>query len=133
MTTKNKKPEFEIKDELNPRYVFSMSDNRLLTAIISGEIDAIEMAKITLAGRGFNADGKYVGFKEATQELGVKQFACFWGDGYGGPHRSLVNTSNFMTGNGYDIDSIKKIHALGLNEKLDLSDLSGDHFVTRVR
>lgn len=46
-----------IPDEKNPAFVFSTINNEMLAKIASGEIDAQALARLTLAGRCYNADG----------------------------------------------------------------------------
>ena len=56
-------------DELNPAYLFSLTANELLCAIVNGQVDPIALAKKQLANRGYNAQNKWVGFKQAAAEL----------------------------------------------------------------
>ena len=51
-----------IDDELNPRYLFSLTASELLCKIVSGEIDPKEYAWSELRNRGLDASGKWVGF-----------------------------------------------------------------------
>lgn len=52
-------------DEQNPDYMFSLTSNDLLGAIVRGEIDVIELAKKTLSNRGFDENGIWIGFKKS--------------------------------------------------------------------
>lgn len=71
MTTEQKK-EFEalenaavlgtIKDDENPVFILTMTSNNLLAQIIKGEIDIKALAEYTLQNRGYNLEGKWVGF-----------------------------------------------------------------------
>lgn len=51
-------------DENNPDYIFSLTSNELLGAIVRGEIDTVELAKKTLENRGYDENGNWVGFKK---------------------------------------------------------------------
>lgn len=50
-------------EDNNPEYIFSLTSNELLGAIVRGEIDPVMFAKKTLANRGFDENGKWIGFK----------------------------------------------------------------------
>lgn len=52
----------------NPRYVFQTTSSDILKAIMSGEVDPIEIASIELANRGLAANGEYVGLEKARKE-----------------------------------------------------------------
>ena len=55
-------------DDLNPRYLFSLTATDLLTKIISREIDAKELAKKELDNRGRDyKTGEWIGFKKNNQ------------------------------------------------------------------
>lgn len=43
--------------------------SKILAAAARGEIDLNEQAKLVLAGRGLDLDGRWVGFEEAAQLL----------------------------------------------------------------
>jgi hypothetical protein len=47
-------------DELNEKYILHLTANDLLVAIANGQIDMVELAKKTLAGRGFDENGKWI-------------------------------------------------------------------------
>lgn len=51
-----------IPDDLNPEYLFSTVANELLSKIVKGEIDPVEIARKTLRGRGLDDNGEWVGF-----------------------------------------------------------------------
>ena len=59
------------KDELNPAYLFSTTATSLLLAITDGLIDPVALAHQTLASRGLNENGEWVGFERAAQIHGV--------------------------------------------------------------
>ncbi len=58
----------EFNDELNPKYLFSLTYSELLCAIVNGKIDAKELAWQQLRNRGLDASGKWVGFGEGKAE-----------------------------------------------------------------
>ncbi len=60
-----------LHDELNPLFIFGMTHNDLLLAIATGKIDAVQLAKEQLAGRGFGKTGTWVGFDRADAEWGI--------------------------------------------------------------
>ncbi len=60
-----------LRDELNPLFIFSMTHNDLLVAIATGKIDAVQLAKEQLAGRGFGKTGTWVGSDRAESEWGL--------------------------------------------------------------
>ena len=51
-----------VKDDENAANIFSLTSNALLAMIANGEIDCKQLAKYTLENRGYDANGKYVGF-----------------------------------------------------------------------
>ena len=51
----------------NPDCMFQTFNDDMLLAIALGLVDAVEIAKDQLAGRGLNADGEWVGFKNAEK------------------------------------------------------------------
>lgn len=63
MATNTRDREQEMKDDLNPAYIFSLTHTELLCRIVSGELDATELARKALAERGVDHHGKWVGFK----------------------------------------------------------------------
>ncbi len=50
-------------DDLQSKYIFSMTATDLLCAIVNGEIDPTELAKKELSNRGLNNNGLWVGFR----------------------------------------------------------------------
>lgn len=52
-----------LNDEHNPNFLFGTTDNHLLIMIANGQINAELLAKKTLENRGFDSNGKWVGFK----------------------------------------------------------------------
>lgn len=54
----------ELPDELNPRYLFSLTATKLLVQIVINEIDAKQLAKQELQNRGLNSEGNWVGFSK---------------------------------------------------------------------
>lgn len=64
----------ELKDDENPIYVFSTTWTTLLTKIASGEVDAQHIAKQTLADRGLDCNGQWVGFEKAYEAHFPKNF-----------------------------------------------------------
>jgi hypothetical protein len=53
----------EVKDELNPAFILSLTETELLSKIAKGEINLQELAKRELEDRGQNIDGAWVGFE----------------------------------------------------------------------
>lgn len=49
----------EMEDEMNPDFLFNSTWNELLIQIVKGEIDLVQIAKKTLAGRGLTEDNNY--------------------------------------------------------------------------
>lgn len=67
----NVKPKFMNKyiptnesDDQNPDFIFSTTSIDLLGAIVRGEIDILELAKETLANRGYDENGFWIGFNK---------------------------------------------------------------------
>jgi len=59
------------KDELTPTYLFSTTATSLLLAITAGLIDPVALAHQTLASRGLDENGEWVGFERAAKIHGV--------------------------------------------------------------
>lgn len=59
------------QDENNPTFLFSTATTTLLLAIAAGLIDPVEIAKASLACRGLDAEGDWVGFEAAERAHGV--------------------------------------------------------------
>lgn len=57
-----------LPDDLNPKFLFSLTAAQLLTQIVSGKIDPKELAWQELRNRGCNAEGIWVGFDEGKCE-----------------------------------------------------------------
>jgi hypothetical protein len=57
----------EMPDEMNPRFMFQGTHDELLSQIVLGKIDPIELAKRELANRGHDQHGEWVGFKKAEE------------------------------------------------------------------
>lgn len=51
-----------IQDEENPIHLFNLTRGPLLAKVVSGEIDAVTLARYELRNRGLNDKGKWVGF-----------------------------------------------------------------------
>jgi hypothetical protein len=58
-------------DELNPRFIFSLTHTDLLVKAINGKIDLTQLAMIELANRGLDKNGQWVGFAEAKKIHGI--------------------------------------------------------------
>lgn len=52
--------------------VAALFDTAVLVAAINGKIDLNQLARETLAGRGLDAAGKWVGFERAAEVLGCR-------------------------------------------------------------
>ena len=57
------------QDELNPDFLFSLTDSSLLAMIANGLIDANKLARVALANRGLDNNGKWIGFNKAETML----------------------------------------------------------------
>jgi len=55
--------EEELKDDLNPIFIFSSTHTDLLVKAVKGEIILLELAKKELQNRGLSENGLWVGFK----------------------------------------------------------------------
>ena len=53
-------PENEEADEKNPDFIYSLTHTSLLCKIVSGEINAVELARQELWARGLNEKGVYI-------------------------------------------------------------------------
>lgn len=47
-------------------------DTRFLLAILHGDVDAVQLASRELSNRGLDGSGRWVGFAETTQLLGLQ-------------------------------------------------------------
>ena len=54
-------------DELDPRYIFSMTATQLLTEALKGEFDITYLMRRELANRGLDKEGKWIGFDKAKE------------------------------------------------------------------
>ena len=63
-----------MKDEKNPKFLFSLTDVDLLLAIAKDQIDPVDLAKKELANRGLGSDGKWMGFPEAKNFWNVTYY-----------------------------------------------------------
>lgn len=65
----------------------------------------------------------------------MKQFECFWGDGYRGEeNRSILAYNNldfFTFERGYSEDDINEVEGLGLGDYAQFQEC-GDHWVRRI-
>ena len=52
-----------LKDDDNPKFLFSCTNNSLLCTIVRGEINAKKLAKKELENRGLDNHGNWVGFR----------------------------------------------------------------------
>ena len=57
----------EIDDFKNPEFIFSTTPTSLLTKIVKGEIEPVQLAKKQLVNRGQGENGEWVGFKNAYE------------------------------------------------------------------
>ena len=60
----NNKINAELADALNPNMLFNSTATELLVKIASGELNAQDLAKQQLEGRGLNNKGEWVGFNK---------------------------------------------------------------------
>ena len=56
-----------LDDFKNPEFIFSTTHTSLLTKIVKGEIDPVQLAKKQLVNRGQDENGEWVGFKKAYE------------------------------------------------------------------
>ncbi len=61
-----------IPDHENPEFLFSLTSNDLLLAILAGVTDPHESARNELANRGIDATGRNVGFERARRAWGIE-------------------------------------------------------------
>jgi hypothetical protein len=66
----------------------------------------------------------------------MKTFECFWGDGYRGEDGKSImayHDQDFFTlDRGYGDMESHMISTLEIGDRLDISDISGDHWVRRI-
>jgi hypothetical protein len=65
--------EGSIPDNENPLFLFSLASSKLLCLGIKGEISFTEIARHTLANRGQDLKGEWVGFGKARELLFPKK------------------------------------------------------------
>lgn len=66
----------------------------------------------------------------------TKEYECFWGEGYRHDNRSTLawhDIDFFREDNGYQADDIEDIKNLDINESINLSCVTGEHWVRRVK
>ncbi|MGP8216767.1 MAG: hypothetical protein ACLQQ4_14475 [Bacteroidia bacterium] len=54
-------------DEIDPRYIFSMTATQLLTEALKGEFDITYLIRRELANRGLDKEGKWIGFDKSKE------------------------------------------------------------------
>lgn len=59
-------------------------------------------------------------------------FSAYWGFGYGNPHVEEHPLSWFSDDRNYDFESRAMLQSADVGDKIDLTDLSGEHFVVRI-
>jgi hypothetical protein len=59
-------------------------------------------------------------------------FLCYWGEGYGQTTHEVHALQWFTPDCGYDHADAWRMSELAIGELLDLTDLSGQHYVVRV-
>jgi hypothetical protein len=66
----------------------------------------------------------------------MKQYECFWGDGYREDDNKSILVYHledfFNHFQGYDDMAVHMIDMLNIGDKLDLTDESGEHWVRRI-
>jgi hypothetical protein len=56
-----------LEDQMNPIFLFNSTHKDILVDIISGKIDAVEMARIEIQNRGLDLNiGKWIGWNSKT-------------------------------------------------------------------
>ena len=56
-----------IPDELNPDFMFQMTDQALLLQVAKDELDPVVLVKKELAARGVDSNGAWIGFQAARE------------------------------------------------------------------
>ena len=56
-----------ISDDLNPLFILSGVFTQLLTRVANGEVDCQALAKLELANRGLDLNGKWVGYNNDVE------------------------------------------------------------------
>ncbi len=57
----------EMSDEDNPKFLFQGDSTKLVVAIANGKLDAKKLAAQEMVNRGFDKNGKWIGFPEAEK------------------------------------------------------------------
>ena len=60
------------KDELNPIFVFGMTNTQLLVEALKGDFDIKYMLRRELANRGLDENGIWIGFDKAKRVHKIK-------------------------------------------------------------
>jgi hypothetical protein len=66
----------------------------------------------------------------------TKEYECFWGEGYHQDNRSILQWHGeeyFSEERGYHPHDVENIRALNVNQSLNLSCVTGEHWVRRVK
>ncbi len=71
--------------------------------------------------------------ESVTQTILNYLYLCVWGEGYSNVTPIEVDIDQFDEIMGYSSKSIGAVWALPFGARLDLSDESGEHFVTRIK
>jgi hypothetical protein len=61
----------EMNDDDNPEFMFQTTNTSLLSKAVKGKIDLLKQAKKEMAARGFDKNGKWIGFDKAKKLYGV--------------------------------------------------------------
>lgn len=62
-----------------------------------------------------------------------KRFKAYWGSGYVKTGSKIKPLSFFNINKGYDENVIYQLDMLKVGQRLDLTDLSGTHTITRIK
>ncbi|MCO5763241.1 MAG: hypothetical protein NHG36_17325 [Chromatiaceae bacterium] len=57
----------ELPDELNPKFIFSLINKKLLLDAAAGRIDLNALVRRELANRGIDENGSWIGFDRAEK------------------------------------------------------------------
>lgn len=60
-------------DDLNPAFMFSLTATQLLTEALNGEYDINYLLRRELANRGYDRQGKWIGFDKAKKLHGIEK------------------------------------------------------------
>lgn len=60
-------------DDINPRFIFSLTATALLVEALRGDFDLKQLIRRELANRGLNTEGNWVGFDKAAQIHKIKK------------------------------------------------------------